>query len=410
MNSHTWEFFFNDSKKLTKPAQAKQLISKNDVDEMKLLLTDVLTGFLAKEELHVGLKIYIDNELRNEYIEKMVINPPNIEASLEDWTKQIFNDQNFGIILMGLEQYSNSFAEKSAALVRPLIEIAGLPLNGLSFLFFMGNYGFTPFGIHKDAIGEDGVLFHLGPENKQFYTWDDPKYNAIEHNSKVFRNVSEMLTESQLYELESGDAMFIPHYIYHIANTPKFSLSFVLDFINPPKDRFENELIKETTEEELIQHVEFEKPLKLDAPKSVLNDLLDMQSIQKKMQIALHRKILKLKSNGGIGKKSNRIKSRIPSTESFSIKGKKIFPIYLDAQATNNVLIFARGHRIIKNNHPMLSHLVDELNKGKSITLATLQQLMEPSWDLIEIFSFVQELLSIEAIVFNDLKNENFGQ
>ena len=285
----------------------------------------------------------------------MVANPPKIESSFEEWSKQIFGEQNFGMILIGLEQYSISFAEKIATIVRPLLENMGLPLNGLSFLFFMGNYGFTPFGVHKEATGEDGILFHLGPENKQFFTWDDPKYNAIEHNSSVFHNVSEMLSKGELYDLEPGDAMFIPHYVYHIGNTPKFSLSFVMDYINPPKDRFENELIKETAEEELFYHVEYEKPLKLDASKSDVNDLLDLQSIRKKMETVLDRKILKLKSNGGIRRKSNRTGSVLPPTGSFSIKGIKIFPIYLDKQDADNILIFARGHRIVKKIHPKLS-------------------------------------------------------
>ncbi len=399
MNSHTWKTFIDDSNKLNKPAQAKQLISTENIAEIKGLLINVLTEFLAKEDIHVGLKTYINNELRNDLIEKMVANPPTLEGSLEDWSQQIFGDQKFGMILIGLEQYSNSFAEKSAEIIRPLLETAGLPLNGLSFLFFMGNYGFTPFGIHKEATGEDGILFHLGPENKQFYTWDDPKYNAKKHNSEVFHNVSEMLEQGELYDLAPGDAMFIPHYVYHIGNTPKFSLSFVLDYINPPKDRFENELIKETSEEALINHIEYEKPLHLNASKDELHKIIDLQSIQKKMEIALFRKILSLKSNGGIREKSIKSRTRIPSVEAFSIQGKEIFPICLDEQEANKTIIFARGHRIVKTNHPKLSQLIDRLNKGELITLAQIKLLMEPFWDLVEVYGFIQELLTTEAIV-----------
>ncbi|SRX73797.1 RNA methylase [Aequorivita antarctica] len=399
MNSNSWETFFYNTNKLSKPAQAKQLISKEDISEMELLLISVLNGYLANEELNNGLKIYIDNELRNDFIAKMASNPPKLEYSLESWTQQIFGDQKFGIILMGLEQYSNSFAEKAATIVHPLIKVAGLPLHGLSFLFFMGNYGFTPFGIHKDAPGEDGILFHLGPGNKQFYTWDDPKYNAIEHHSKVFHNVSEMLTEGKAHDLEPGDAMFIAHYVYHIANSPKFSVSVVLDYINPSKDLFENELIKETAEENLMHQIAYEKPIKLAATQSDLNELINLQSIQRKMEITLERKMARLKSNGGIGKKSNKIRAKIPSMEAFSIKGKKIFPIYLDEQDPKSTLLFARGHRIVKQKHPELATVIDRLNRGEAISLSSLTQLMDPTWDLVETFGFIQELLSADAIV-----------
>lgn len=409
MNSSTWKSLLYDSDNLSKPAQGKQLISTKDIAEIKLLLIKVLRGFLAKEDLHVGLKTYINNELRNDLIEKMVANPPSLEHSFEDWSQQIFGDQKFGMILIGLEEYSNSFAEKAATIVRPLLENAGLPLDGLSFLFFMGNYGFTPFGVHKESTGEDGILFHLGPENKEFYTWDKPKYNSIEHNSEVFHNIYEMLAEGKAYELEPGDAMVIPHYVYHIGNTPKFSLSFVLDYVNPPKDRFENELIKETAEEVLINHVEYEKPIRLNAPHSALNDVLDLHSIQKKMEITLARKILSLKSNGGIRRKSNKKRALIPQMENFSIKGKEIFPIHLDVPDTKKTLIFARGHRIVLKNHPMLPQLIGQLNKEEYITLTSIRQLMEPIWDLVEVYSLIQELLSVEAIMTDVINNENFG-
>ena len=407
MNSDSWKNFYADSKQFSTPARAQQLISAEDTTEIKLLLIDVLSGFLAKKDIHVGLKTYVNNELRNDMIEKMVSNPPTPEISLENWSQQIFGDQKFGMVLIGLEQYSNSFAEKAAHIVSPLLETAGLPLNGLSFLFFMGNYGFTPFGIHKEATGEDGILFHLGPEHKEFYTWDDPKYNVIEHNTEVFHNISDMLPKGQTYPLAPGDAMFIPHYVYHIANTPKFSMSFVLDYINPPSDRFENELIKEAGEEGLRRHVNYEKPIKMDISQSGLANLINLQSIQKKLEITLTRKIAAIKSNGGIGRKSKKTMASLSSIDTGSLKGKKTFPILLDEYDPEKTLVFARGHRLEKKSHTNLSQMITQLNQGDALTLDDIKQLMEPSWDLIDIFSFIQELLSTEAITLSDAQKEN---
>ena len=42
MNFNSWKTFFNESNKLSKPAQAKQLISKKDIGEINLLLINVL--------------------------------------------------------------------------------------------------------------------------------------------------------------------------------------------------------------------------------------------------------------------------------------------------------------------------------------------------------------------------------
>lgn len=407
MNTQKWNAFFQETSKLQKPAKSEQLLSKENTEDLKFLLVKVLQGYFDKTDLHVGLKVYINKELRNDYIDIMAKNPPTNDCSLERWSEQIFNDQKFGIILMGIEEYSNALAEKAANIVQPLLQIAGLPLDGLSFLFFMGNYGFTPFGIHKEATGEEGFLFHLGPNNKQFYTWDHPRYNAIKHNSEVFHNVHELLKESTLYDLNPGDVMFIPHYVYHIADSPSFSVSMVLDYINPPKDRFENQLIKETSEENLKFHNSYETPLEVNTNESQFSKILDIRSIERKLNIALKRKILSLRSNGGIKNKSKRIKTAFPQTEHCTIQAKKVFPIQLDQENNNRSILYARGHKIFKENHDKLSELINELNQCRPIPISEIRLLMEPAWDLVETFSFIQELLSIEAVTITDDTTKN---
>lgn len=72
MSIKSWENFYKDASKFTKPAKASKIISEKDIKEVNFLIISVLIGFLSKEDIHVGLKIYIDNELRNDYVEKMV--------------------------------------------------------------------------------------------------------------------------------------------------------------------------------------------------------------------------------------------------------------------------------------------------------------------------------------------------
>ncbi|SIN66418.1 cupin domain-containing protein [Algoriphagus halophilus] len=402
MNSNLWERFLQDTSKLAKPAQAKQLISESEIDSIQELLIEVLRGFLAKQDIHIGLKVYINKELKHEYLEKMIAHPPGKNQNLEQWSKEIFGDQKFGMILIGLEEYSNAFAEKAAEIVRPLLQQAGMPLNGLSFLFFMGNYGFTPFGIHKESTGEDGILFHLGPGLKNFYTWDDPKYNGIAHNSEVFHNIQEMMDSAEEYQLKPGDAMFIPHDVYHVADTPDFSMSFVLDYINPPVDQLENELLQLTAEENFKQHVGYGTPVRLEETNSFLRNRIDIESIGKKLEKAFERKITALKSNGGIRRKSNLIQKQLPISGNFSIQGKRIFPILLDETESERILLFARGHRIHFKKNPGLSVLVEKLNSGEWLTFDTIQELLLTHWDLIDIYGFIQDLLNTEAI---QLKN-----
>lgn len=405
MNSIHWERFLQDTSNLDKPAQAKQLISEAEIGSIQELMKEVIRGFLAKQDIHIGLKVYINKELRHEYLEKMITHPPSKNQTIEQWSKEIFGDQKFGMILIGLEEYSNAFAEKAAEIVRPLLQQAGMPLNGLSFLFFMGNYGFTPFGIHKESTGEDGILFHLGPGLKNFYTWDNPKYNGIAHNSEVFHTIQEMMDSAEEYQLKPGDAMFIPHYVYHVADTPDFSMSFVLDYINPPVDQFENELLQLAAKENLKLHETYGTPVQLEDSKSSLWDRIDVESIRKKLEIAFEHKITALKSNGGIRRKSNLYQKKLPMSGNFSIQGKWVFPILLEESESERILLFARGHCIPIKKNPGLSVLVEKLNSGQWLTFDTIQKLLLSHWDLIDIYGFIQDLLNTEAIQLDS--NEN---
>lgn len=399
MNNKAWESLYLNSQHLEKPASVKGLISNNEIEEIQGVMLEILRSFIEKGEMHIGLKTYIDQELRNDMADRMTALPPQQHDTLESWSQRIFGDQKFGMVLNYLEGFSNSFAEKAANIVSPLLSIAGMPLEGLSFLFFMGNYGFTPFGIHKESIGEEGILFHLGPGNKQFYAWDDPELNSMEHNSQVFHNVEEMLPNAQCYELEPGDAMFVPHNVYHVANTSEFSISFVMDYINPPSDRFENQLFKSAGENEvLINKNSYQVPLKMESNIADWSELLNFESMKRKMEVSFQRRILELKSNGGILRKSNFSRGFQFPNGIFIIQGKSIFPLFQQELSNNRVMLFARGHRIVKQNHKNFSFLLEKLNNGEGVSLITIKELLEPEWDITEIYGFISDLLQVDAV------------
>jgi hypothetical protein len=398
MNHEAWKKLYSDSSQLKKPARVQGLINDDSIAEIKILILSIINSFLEKGEVHIGLKTYINKELRNDMTDRMLAFPPKETDTLESWVQHIFQGDKFGMVMNYLEEYSNEFSQKAAEIVKPLLELAGLPVEGISFLFFMGNYGFTPFGIHKEAVGEEGVLFHLGPGNKDFYTWDDPKYNSMAHNKQVFHNIEEMLPEAQKYELTPGDAMLIPHQIYHVANTSDFSVSFVMDYINPPMDRFENQLIKDAGKLNISTQKTYQIPLEFNKNPSEWSDMLDANSIQKKIEMAFEQRILALKSNGGIKRKSNlNRKKHFPNVD-FSISGKDVFPIIIKESFQKQDMIFARGHSFFKTHHTNLKKIIDRLNNGETLTFDDFKNALGKEWELTEIYGFIGDLICVEAI------------
>lgn len=400
MRKTNWQQLYNKSQQLTKPTSIDHLLSETEMETLEILVIRVLNKFLDRGELHKGIKIYVNKELRNDIVDLMQTNRPNETESLADWCKKIFGTQKFGVVFNSLEAYDNKIGEVMGSVVRELIEIAGLPLGGLSFLFFMGNYGFTPFGIHKEAKGEEGFLFHLGPAQKKFYTWDDEEYNKIEHNTQVFHQVEEMLPASKCYILSPASVMFIPNQVYHIANTATFSLSVVMDYINPAKETLIKELAQNIGKNpiQLQRTSNYLSPLKNDLNQDILTNYFEPSDLQQQFSKALELKILKLKSNAGMLQPSIVETGKHLPNGNFITYGKSLFPIFEYQENTTESCLIARGNVIKIIPHKNIKVILDQWNQVQELSFTDLQQYLQPMWKLSDIYSLVSELHRLGAI------------
>ncbi len=399
-NSETWKKLYQNSQELTKPTSIDNILSDDDVTFLKQELKNIINRFLDKGELHKGIKVYINHELQNGIAEEMAANKPEEHETIEQWCMKLFGDQKFGVVFNSLETFSNEFTERMCQIVAPLLQKAGMPLGGLSFLFFMGNYGFTPFGIHKEAKGEEGFLFHLGPNHKDFYTWDIEEYNQIEHNTKVFHEVDTMLPSSTKYPLKAKSAMFIPHHVYHIAKTDEFSLSVVMDYINPSRDYLEKIIATQIASSELIKNpkVGYLPPVDTTTEELDWNSLLNPKTWENKYKSTFTKYITKLKSNAGVLNPSILQNNEGVPNPPFQIMGKTIFPLLLHTENTEKTCIMARGNEVIVSNNLQLSTIIEKLNTGKTISFEELQNHLTPTWELMDVFDFVSQLARVGAI------------
>lgn len=399
-NTEIWEEFYTKSAQLTKPTAINNVLSDEDVTELQQQLKTVINKFLDKGELHKGIKVYINHELNNAKVEEMASNRPGSKETIEQWSMRLFGDQKFGMVVNSLETFNNELTERMCTIVAPLLQKAGMPLGGLSFLFFMGNYGFTPFGIHKEAKGEEGFLFHLGPNNKDFYTWNIEDYNQIEHNTEVFHEIDAMLPKAEKYPLQAKSAMFIPHYVYHIANTEAFSLSVVMDYINPSRDYLEKKIASQiaVSEVPLKTTGSYLPPVNTTTQTLNWSELLNTDTWENKYKNTLEKYITKLKSNAGVLNPSvSQNKGGLPNPP-FTISGKAIFPLLEHTEESSITCVMARGNEIQVKNNSKLTSLLNKLNTGESLNFQELQNHLAPDWDLIDMFDFVSQLWRAEAI------------
>jgi hypothetical protein len=396
MNETAWQELYQSSQKLTKASHVKGLIDQKNLAEYHDLIKNALHEFVTNRELHTGLKIYLEKVLTNEYHQILKEAPLPENDTIENWLEKTFKEQPFGMVLNFIETLSDEFACKAVAEVQPLLELAGLPLGGLSFLGFIGNYGFTPFGIHKESPGEEGFLFHLGPGIKKFYVWETEAYNQIPHNTQVFHDIEERLSDAKCFILEPGDAVFIPHHTYHIADTPEFSLSFTMDYINPPIDVVEKEILHRASEIAIdFTNGNYYQPL--SSEEKNWNELLSMNSINNRLEEAMQDFILCLKSNTGVKRPSlKNHKIQMPNGNA-RFQAVNPFPLFLKKRGDKSI-IFARGHLIKTNSHPFLEKMIDAFNQEKVVTMDQLKTGFSPDWSMVDIYGVLSSLMHFNAV------------
>ena len=175
-----------------------------------------------------------------------------------------------------------------------------------------------------------------------------------------------------------------------------------MDIINPPTDHLEKELVQIIGQQKIKPTVDsYYAPLENDLPSSNWKNILDFGSFERKIEEAFKIYVLCLKSNGGFNKKTKINKaSRFPLGK-FSIQLIAPFKLFL-RENTEQLNLFARGHRLKVKANSRLPELIDLLHQGRILSLDTLQSVLLSEWDMVTIYSFIAELLSVKAIKIID--------
>jgi hypothetical protein len=195
--SNWWQnTFLKDTQNFNKTCVFKNCISTTDINTLKKEVSNTINTICELKTEEYGFRVWLDGEQtsveKNQYVfENQIEN----NESIENWSNRVFKNKKFGIILNGAEVLNPKLAQKIASFMIPLFKTNGSPLRGYNITLFIGNYGFTPLGIHKDPPGESVIHFHLGPSQKTIYQWDNDKLDQVVNLKKLSlkENIKELL-------------------------------------------------------------------------------------------------------------------------------------------------------------------------------------------------------------------------
>ena len=347
---------------------------------------EMLKSRINRLDITNGFRLYIEGkELSDSEIRNMIKgNKLSDNESIEAYCKRVFGD-NFGIITNYGEKHSEILAEQILKTIQPLFDIVGIPPWGLELTTFIGNYGWTPLGIHTDNRGENVLHYHLGPGEKAMYVWDEEVYKEVGKGISNNKNIEPLLPHAKKYQFGRGDLYYMPWNKHHIGYSGDFSIGVTLWFNNPTRYDF-SKLMIETIQNLFIKNDQsiIESQLDYLSNENTFSDFINTLSIDKETLKAPLEDFLKhtyneykkcLMSNGGwqniplnYHKTIDSTKNYFPNLENKTICGSNIYKIRTE-NINGRLFIYVRGSRLSFKYFPELVEIIEIINSGDPIEI-----------------------------------------
>ncbi|WP_010178888.1 JmjC domain-containing protein [Aquimarina agarilytica] len=414
-----WDTFLDTSKNLTKPTSIKNAFSGQTSTQ---LLEKTLTIFKSFDE-RAMFRVWVNDKQRDDLNKTLMNNPPQKNDTLESWTNRIFGKQKFGIIFNESESWNKELNIDIYKKVKPLLEKAGYPMMGMDLTIFIGNYGWTPLGIHIDYLGESVMHFHLGPTKKEMYLWDkklylnDLKGNLGEKRPEFF------LDKATKFTINQGDIFYMPWGMPHIGKSDELSVGVSVWFNKPTKQKLISKITDNLNLEFINEKKTFfkehdsfitnsEKIKTIDYQKNPLTNIFsELTNEFKKKDFLKETSFLELFKMATLDYQHSLKSSLNFSSPLFSSKEKKSPKIYNESlismdnpykiewyhsDISSKLHLFIKGQKLMFNYSKDIIELVTRINQSKTCSVSELLQ------DLFIDFPKEVPLRIIELLYEND--------
>jgi len=404
-----WDEFIINSGNMTYPIVVEDSII-NDVKDLKESIYEMLQN-LKNEDASLAWRVWVDGELDNNLKKDIINDPIKGEKDLLLWQKRNFGDKKFGIILNNAQRYSEKSRQLISNYFKPFLDKKP-PFGGINFSVFIGNYGWTPIGIHEDHTGSFVMHFHLGPGDKTMYMWERSNYKDNLHgNENENKPKGYIPFADYTCHFKTGDVFFMPWNYYHIGKSEDLSLSLTVWFNYTTVDGLLNGVwesgLKELTDGEIsnddvmpnIKNIEDDTSM--DLILSQLEEEFDETKLSDFIKEQLEDYTEALKSNNWYdsGDLKNK-KKNITLNGSTKLKSNKSKIRY--KRSGESIRIFHRGDKLSFHYHDDMEKFISLLNEGNTNNVNTILDNLFTDWPegigvrLLEILCENDFLLVIE--------------
>ena len=406
--SEWWDSFLQDTDNLNKTHLFKGCLN-GQTESLNHCILDTLTH-LANKEGKSRLRVWVDGEINKETRQSIKSTPPQSGDDFLRWANRCFGNKKFGIILNACQNYSDELSRTFAEIFSPLIDKLGIPYAGLDLTFFLGNYGYTPIGLHQDPEGHKVIHFHLGPGNKEMYLIAPEVYEKEfpEPQNRTI-NYDEILPYATKYVIQPGDIFFMSSGQYHVGKSDEISAAITIWHREPSVNELQTEINSRLLDKIFSGEKKGIVPAsnKFEGVQQILNELKPIISFDEEyknlsVEGAFYGLIkdydLELKSNAFMAGKVIPANDSCAIHKSMLVKGNAPFSIYYKLVSEDYVAFFIRGHRLLFPSNEGFGPFINQLNRWEETQVSKLIEPLLEEWEEEVAIELCELLLKYKAI------------
>lgn len=407
INSSFWESLYTDSKNLEEP-----VIYKNFFNQPLLTKEEVKNIFVnwSQKPFYqaiLDIDMTVKGEKRDSYDQLLYKLPFQSNRTLEELYYGLFGDKKTSILVKSPEQYCELLAKRVANFLQPLIKQFGLPQFTWTTALIIGNYNYTPFGIHFDSGNQRAIHSMIGKGKKKMWFWKREKVNKVleSHGINPLRYYSEselskLIPFGKSHVIEEGDFYFLPNHHYHIAYVEEFTIGLAIAIDRTDQSSLVTQAIQNFMSNNLSDCLQQYSDLNF---KSENINYMNLTEVEQKISNvswlanSVKNEILKRESNQGIA--STPLIKKISFQDLNKFKIKINFPFQIKWLVTENDLKLFVRNRIIplsfedsQKQEFSLIPILEKLNSGEELNFSSIAELLKDEMefeDTVYLFNLI---------------------
>lgn len=230
-----WKELHVQTAGLRQPAVLRNFFGTPPIDEMEIVQIFRRIAARHNGQLMTTLRAYQGGR-REELEYRVLTSPPTQLATLQSWYDATFRGKPSALILNRAERWSADVANLAATINDALAGGDISRLHDAECVLFIGDYGFSPFGVHLDHDSTKVIHIPLASTPKTMFLWSKTEFQQATGSSEPCFAPESILRNAERYEFRVGDVFFLPADRYHVGHSASLTatLAIVLTHHNRP--------------------------------------------------------------------------------------------------------------------------------------------------------------------------------